>query len=88
MEAHFRSKDGGHAFFECNGAVARLPLPQAYSVYLSGPEGNRATTALADGSWALVAIHGRAVEKKKQCGGNVYDCVTTRRGAETTTCLV
>lgn len=65
MEAHFRSKDGGHAFFECNGAVARLPLPQAYSVYLSGPEGNRATTALADGSWALVAIHGRAVEKKK-----------------------
>jgi hypothetical protein len=55
-------KEGEHAYFRSGERLARLPLPQAYSVYLSGPEGNQATTSVVD-TWVLVAVHGQALQQ-------------------------
>ena len=82
MDACFVSKADGYSYFRRDSQLIRTTLPQAYSVYLSGPDGNQAIDSDESNEWVVVALytHKQQDVKKKEkprINGNIVEMYMT-----------
>lgn len=78
MDACFVAKEGGYSFFRRDSQLIRTTLPQAYSVYLSGPDGNQAIDVKEPKEWVVVALYTyKKQSSKKQGNGNSVEMYMT-----------